>query len=108
MDSCDKKKTRDRKKIVSIDEERFLREKCAQHKDFLASAFTNKVTNTGKLEGWKEIADAVNALGYESGSVTEVKAKWKNMASKAKETFNSFRNRKQAVGLHRRHHRILL
>ena len=91
-------KIRDRKKKFSIDEERVLREKYAQHKDFLTSAFTNKVTNTGKLERWREIADAVNALGYESRLVTEVKAKWKNMASKAKETFNSFRKSQQETG----------
>ena len=86
------------RKFFSIDEERVLREKYAQHKDFLTSAFTNKVTNTGKLERWKEIADAVNALGYESRSVAEVKAKWKNMASKAKEIFNSFRKSQQETG----------
>lgn len=87
-----------RKKNFSLDEERVLREKYAERKTYLTSSLTNKVTNDGKNSKWKEIADAINALGHEMRTVAEVKSKWKNMASKAKETFHQYRKSQQQTG----------
>ena len=50
-----------RKKNWTHEEMNVVRTMFAENKVFLESAFTNKVTNSGKLGKWKEIAEAVNA-----------------------------------------------
>ena len=87
-----------RKKNFTMDEERVLLEEYATRKEYLTSAFNNKVTNNGKNIRWKEITDAVNALGHENRVPTEVKSKWKNMSSKAKATFHSFKKAQKQTG----------
>ena len=73
-----------RKKNYTIDEERVLREKYAEHKDYLSASFTNIITNKGKKERRQKITDAVDAIGYEIRTVDDIKIKWKNMVTNAK------------------------
>ena len=56
------------------------------------------VTNSGKQAKWKDIADAVNALGHELRTTAEVKAKWKNLTSKTKETFHKYKKYQKLTG----------
>ena len=106
MASADEDKKQNRKKNFSMDEERVIREKFTEYKDYLTSSFNNKVTNAGKNAKWKEITNAGNALGLESRTATEVKAKWKNMTSKAKETFHQYRKSQKVTGGYRNPHLI--
>ena len=75
-----KKSEKSRKKNFSTDETRVLREMWEKDRDYLCSAFTNTVTNSGKTKIWRKITDAINSLGHEERTVEEVRHKWKNMS----------------------------
>ena len=97
MACADEDEKQGRKKNFSMDEERVLLEKFAEHKEYLSSSFNNKVTNSGKEAKWKDIADAVDTSGVELRTTAEVRAKWKNMTSKAKETFHRYRKHQKVT-----------
>ena len=52
--------------------------------NFLQSKFTNSVTNLKKKQVWLEITAAVNAVGVDKRTETEVHEKWKYLHSPAK------------------------
>ena len=71
-----------RKHNFSDDECRVLREMYSANREYLSSAFYNKVKNTGKQKIWESIEDNINSLGVESGTTKEIKHKWKNLFQK--------------------------
>ena len=87
-----------RKKNFLMDEVRVLRENWAANSEYLQSPFSNKVTNAGKNKIWAEITSAINALGHEVRTPTEIRHKWKNVTAVAKTTFSEFKKNRNRTG----------
>ena len=64
----------------------------------LRSKFTNSVTNLKKKQVWSEITAAVNAIGVDKRTETEILEKWKNVHSAAKREFTKFRQESKKTG----------
>lgn len=73
-----------RKSNLSHSEISVLVEKVEEHLDVINSKFTNVITNQKKNNVWSQIIEAVNAVGNERHPLKEVKDKWKNMNTMAK------------------------
>lgn len=89
---------RERKRNFSTDEIRILIEEYENHKDILESKFTNTVTNAKKIKIWKSIEEKLNSLGHERRSLGEIKAKWKNICSSAKSSWNDYKRKREKTG----------
>ena len=89
---------RERKRNFSTDEIRILIEEFENHKDVLESKFTNTVTNARKNKIWQSIGEKINSLGHEKRTLAEIKAKWKNICSSAKLSWNDFKKKRKITG----------
>ena len=87
-----------RKQNFSASEIALLTDKVEENISLIQSKLTNSVTNKHKIQIWKEITDAVNAVGVANRTVQEVKDKWKNLQSIAKKEFSSFRRETTKTG----------
>ena len=87
-----------RKHNFSASEVSILTEKVEENLAILQSKFTNSVTNLKKKQVWSEITAAVNALGVDKPTETEVREKWKNPHSAAKREFTKFRQESKKTG----------
>lgn len=86
---------RSRKTNWSDSEITVLTEKVEENLDLIRSKFSNNVTNAKKNAAWLEITEAVNAVGVAYRTVQEVRDKWKNLTSTAKERIFRLRKRKK-------------
>ena len=100
-----------RKKFFTMDEQRVIQEMFAERKEwrhrFNQNIRGEKVTNIGKKQKWNEIADAVNSLGVDRRSGSEVKSKWKDLVVQAKSTPSKKPKMELGVDRHRNSHRWL-
>ena len=96
--SLEAKIKRDRKKNFSTDEIRILREEFETHQETLTSKFSNTVTNEKKKNIWKNVTEKINSLGIEFRNVDEVKIKWKNLCSNAKQMYNELKRERVKTG----------
>ena len=87
-----------RKHNFSASEIAILTEKVEENLAILQSKLTNTVTNLKKKEVWSQITPAVNAVGVDKRTVTEVREKWKNLHSTAKREFTNFRKESKKTG----------
>ena len=87
-----------RKRNFSACEISILMEKVEENLAILQSKFTNSVTNLKKKQVWSEITAAVNAVGVDKHTETEVREKWKNLHSAAKRVFAKFRQETKKTG----------
>ncbi|KAK2567711.1 t-SNARE domain-containing protein 1 [Acropora cervicornis] len=87
-----------RKHNFSASEISILTEKVEENLAILQSKFTNSVTNLKKKQVWSEITAAVNAVGVDKRTETEVREKWKNLHSAAKREFTKFRQESKKTG----------
>ena len=65
-----------RKQNFSASEIAVLTERVEENLSLIQSKFTNSVTNQKKIEMWKKIANAVNAVGVAMRTTAEVREKW--------------------------------
>ena len=56
------------------------------------------MSQTKRNKIWKEITRAVNAVGTADRTVSEVKDRWKNLHSTAKEEFFEFKRESKKTG----------
>ena len=91
------KQRKARKQNFTSSEIALLTDKVEENISLIQSKLTTSVTNIHKIPIWKQITDAVNAIGVASRMVQEVKDKWKNLQSTAKE-FSSFRRETAKTG----------
>lgn len=89
---------RERSKNFSSDEDRKLREEFTKHAEYLRAPQSNKVTNQGKSDIWKQIADSVTALGHAKRSAAGCKTRWKNICQTAKKTFHEHKRESHRTG----------
>ena len=75
-----------------------LTQKVEENLAVLSSEFTNSVTNLKEKQVWWEITAAVNSVGVDKGTETEVSEKWKNLHSAAKREFTKFRKESKKTG----------
>ena len=47
---------------------------------------------------WKNITEKINSLGIDLRSIEEVKNKWKNLCSSAKQTYNDLKRERSKTG----------
>ena len=87
-----------RKHNFSASEISILTEKVEENLAILQSKFTNSVTNLKKKQVWSEITAAVNAVGVDKRTETEVREKRKNLHSAAKREFTKFRQESKKTG----------
>ena len=87
-----------RKHNFSASEISILTEKVEENLAILQSKYTNSVTNLKKKQVWSEITAAVNAVGVDKRTETEVIEKWKNLHSAAKREFTKFRQESKKTG----------
>ena len=80
-----------RKHNFSTSEISILTEKVEENLAILQSKLTNSVTNLKEKQVWSEITAAVNAVGVDKCTETEIREKWKNLHSAAKREFRKFR-----------------
>ena len=90
--------TKGEKTKLTASEIALLTDKVAENIHIIQSKLINSVRNKNKNQIWKEITDAVNAVGVANRTVQEIKDKWKNMHSAAKKEFSSFRKEKVKTG----------
>ena len=69
-----------RKQNFSASEIAVLMEKVEENLSLIQSKFINQK----KIEMWKKIADAVNAVGVAMRTTAEVRWKWRNLHSQAR------------------------
>ena len=98
MASTEGKARKARKRNFSVSETAILTEKVEEHFAVLQSKLTNSNTNKLKNKIWQEITAAVNAVGVESRTTTEVREKWKGLHSAAKKEFSAYRQERQKTG----------
>ena len=75
-----------------------LTQKVEENLAVLSSEFTNSVTNLKEKQVWWEITAAVNSVGVDKRTETEVHEKWKNLHSAAKREFTKFRKESKKTG----------
>lgn len=92
------KQRRPRKTNWSDSEITVLTERVEEKLDLIRSKFSDSVTNGNKNAAWREIAEAVNAVGVAYRTVQEVRDKWKNMTSAAKKEFSAFGKEQRKTG----------
>ena len=91
MELPESKTPRRRKPKFSATEMSILTEKVMENIEVLHAKLSNSTTNRMKSDIWEKITEAVNAIGRTSRSTQEVRDKWKNLQSMAKE-FSDFRH----------------
>lgn len=90
--------TRERSKNFSLSEDRKLQEEFSKHRNYLTAPQSNKVTNRGKADIWKEIASSITSLGHANRSATTCKNRWKNLSSQAKKVYNEYKSETRRTG----------
>ena len=87
-----------RKQNFSASEIAVLTEKVEENLSLIQSKLTNSVTNQKKIDMWKKIANAVNAVGVAMRTTTEVREKWRNLHSQAKKEFSELAKEQKKTG----------
>ena len=89
---------RERSQNFTFDEDRVLREQYTKNQEYLTSPHNNTVTNKGKNDIWKNIAESVSSLGYAVRSDSACRTRWKNLTSTAKQVFNEYKYAQNGTG----------
>jgi len=86
---------RKRKPDFSVYEISVITDSVRKNLEIIQSKLTNSVTKKKKKQIWEEITKDVNAVGQANRTVQEVKDKWQNLHSTAKQEFSSFKKEQE-------------